>query len=78
MAEGEDAAKISVRAANGMGGFVEAAGQVNALPSVGKEVAKVECFNALGQRLPANAQGMSIVKTIYKDGSVSVEKFYQK
>lgn len=78
LAEGEDAGKIAVRAANAMGGFGEAAGYVNALPVLNKEVAKVEYFNALGQRMPANAQGMTIVKTIFKDGSVNIEKCYQK
>lgn len=78
IAEDQDAAKVQVRVANAMGGLGEVTGYVNALTSLTKEIAKVECFNALGQRMPANAQGMSIVKTIYKDGSVSVEKFYQK
>lgn len=75
---GADASKYAVRAANAMGGFGEAAGYVNALPLVNKEVAKVEYFNALGQRMPANTQGMTIVKTIFKDGSVAVEKYYQR
>ena len=78
IAEDQDAAKVQVRVANAMGGLGEVTGYVNALSSLTKEIAKVEYYNALGQRLPANAQGMTIVKTIFKDGSVNVEKCYQK
>ncbi len=79
MEAGSDAALYKLRVANAMGGFGKVFGTAVALPQLtAEDVVKVEYFNALGQRMPAAAQGLTVQKTTYRDGSVRVQKYYSK
>ncbi|MDR0810956.1 MAG: hypothetical protein LBN23_01575 [Paludibacter sp.] len=47
-------------------------------PATLKEVQSVNYFSILGKEVPATTKGLVFVKTLYKDGTTDVQKFYKK
>jgi len=47
-------------------------------PNTDKPVASVRYFDVLGKEVPADSKGLIFVKTLYKDGTSDVQKFYKK
>ncbi|MDR0810957.1 MAG: hypothetical protein LBN23_01580 [Paludibacter sp.] len=48
------------------------------IPVEVKEIKSVNYFSILGKEVPATTKGLVFVKTLYKDGTTDVQKFYKK